>query len=172
MEEIWKKSEFGTGNYEFSNLGRVRNIFYKIPKIVKGVPNSRGYLRIINTRTKKSIFIHREVAKLFIGNYSDLVVNHKDGNKLNNRVDNLEWVTRADNSLHSIVCLGKGNMVGHSDIISIIRDFKSGLRIFQIAKKYGRNRNTIHAILVKTKNLKGRDNPQPSHKYSYERFND
>lgn len=92
MKEIWKKSDFGFGNYEFSNLGRVRNI--KINKIVKGVPNSRGYLRICNTKTKTRTFIHKEVARLFLGERPEnMVINHIDGNPLNNAVSNLEYVS-------------------------------------------------------------------------------
>ena len=73
MEEIWKKSEFGCGNYEFSNLGRVRNI--RLNKIIKGVSNSRDYLRICNTRTKTRVFIHKEVARLFLGERPKRVYN-------------------------------------------------------------------------------------------------
>ena len=51
---------------------------------------------------KKRFFIHRLVAQHFCEGYQkDLVVNHKDGNKLNNCANNLEWVTRSENDLHA-----------------------------------------------------------------------
>ena len=62
-----------------------------------------GYNKIILTNTvdKKSCFIHRLVAQAFIPNPDNKPqVNHKDGNKLNNRVENLEWVTISENSFH------------------------------------------------------------------------
>lgn len=50
----------------------------------------------------KRFFVHRLVAYHFVDGYQDgLVVNHKDGNKLNNEADNLEWVTRSENDLHA-----------------------------------------------------------------------
>lgn len=63
--------------------------------------NSSGYL---NTKLKnKHIPVHRIIAKLFLGEPEPgLVVNHKDGNKLNNRIENLEYVTIAENIKHAV----------------------------------------------------------------------
>ena len=60
--------------------------------------NNSGYYKLTNSFTGKNCYIHREVAKLFIGNIPDgFVVNHKDGNKLNNSVYNLEIISQSDN---------------------------------------------------------------------------
>lgn len=175
MEEIWKKSEFGCGNYEFSSLERVRNI--KLNKIIKGVPNSRGYLRICNTRTKTRVFIHKEVARLFLGECPNgYIVNHIDNNPLNNAVSNLEYITQSDNILHAIVKFDKKIKFKNEQLFNLIRDYKLGMSISDIAKKYNTDTsviyNTLHRYGTRIKISNNRDNQQPSHKYNYERFND
>ncbi len=99
--EQWKDIIGYEGYYEVSSEGRVRNI--KTKQILKGDTNSIGYRRVtLYSPVKKRFFIHRLVALHFCDGYSDeLVVNHKDGNKLNNCAENLEWVTRSENDLHA-----------------------------------------------------------------------
>lgn len=69
---------------------------------IKGQPNSKGYLRVVIHR--KAYFVHRLVAQLFIPNPDNKPqVNHIDGNKLNNAVTNLEWVTNKENREHAVI---------------------------------------------------------------------
>lgn len=102
IEEIWKTIE-GYPNYEVSNLGNVRSLnFHKEKKIKLKTPtkNKFGYLRILLWKDGKPKLqsIHRLVAKAFIPNPDNLPqVNHKDENKQNNCVDNLEWCTASYN---------------------------------------------------------------------------
>lgn len=66
--------------------------------------NSSGYLRVSMNLTgkQKEYFVHRIVASCFVGNPNNApVVNHKDGDKLNNHFSNLEWVTSAENNRHA-----------------------------------------------------------------------
>lgn len=111
---IWKSVVGYEGIYEVSNHGSVRRIkswrggFPKL-QISSCISNS-GYVRFeLNTGGKGRKFsAHRLVSEAFIGLIPDgYCVNHKDGNRLNNHVENLEIVTHADNSRHSVHVLGK-----------------------------------------------------------------
>jgi len=89
--------------YEVSNKGKVRN--KQTLLILKTYTINSGYKAIkLNKNGKsKGFTIHRLVATAFIDNPLKLkTVNHKDGNKLNNRVDNLEWMSLSDNIKHAV----------------------------------------------------------------------
>jgi len=102
MEEIEKWENCGESkmkNYYVSNFGRVRSIIKKtkIERFLKGTDAGNGYLRVdIN---KKLIHIHRLVAYAFLGPRPDgLVIDHFDRNKLNNKANNLRYVTYTENN--------------------------------------------------------------------------
>lgn len=99
----WKDIKGYENYYQISNNGQVKNI--KTNKILIGDINSAGYKRVIlYTPNKKRFFIHRLVAEHFCNkplNYKGLVVNHIDGNKLNNDYKNLEFITRSENDKHA-----------------------------------------------------------------------
>lgn len=100
MEEIWKDIEGYEGLYQVSNLGRVRN---KHNKILRYRISNCGYYRyaLCKDGKYKYLSIHRLVAEAFIPNPDNLpCVNHKDENKKNNFVDNLEWCTSAYNNIY------------------------------------------------------------------------
>ena len=120
MQEEWKLIE-EYPNYMISNLGRLKSLsFHRTGKeqILKQNINGRGYnYKNISYKGKyKNLFIHREVAKAFIpnNNRENTDVNHKDGNKQNNRVDNLEWCTRSENILHAYKHNLKKKPVGYT----------------------------------------------------------
>lgn len=99
--EYWKDIEGYEGYYQISSHGRVKNV--KTNLILTGDINNAGYKRVwLYTPIKKRFFIHRLVAYHFCKGYkNDFIVNHKDGNKLNNKAKNLEWVTHSENDLHA-----------------------------------------------------------------------
>ena len=107
MKEIWKAIKDYEGKYEVSNLGRVKSLERtsrlnrKIKeRILAPREHTGGYLRVQLSR--KDFYIHRLVAETFIPNPENKpMVNHKDGNKHNNCVDNLELVTHSENEKHA-----------------------------------------------------------------------
>lgn len=123
--EIWKDITGYEGIYQVSSLGNIKRLYKNKCKIIKSTFNDRGYLTVVlwNTDTtnvprRKRYRIHRLVADIFIPKIDGKnFINHKDGNKCNNNVDNLEWCTRRENMLHS---------------------YKTGLRIPNTGKKYKR----------------------------------
>lgn len=109
MEEKWKIIDFAN-NYEVSNTGFVRN--KKTKYILKGRETLNGYLQVslkIDQVNKfMNRYVHRLVAEFWLENFENKKeVNHKDGNKINNNVNNLEWVTSQENSNHRVNVLNK-----------------------------------------------------------------
>lgn len=105
MTEIWKQLKIDemVYNYEVSNLGNIRSTITK--KILK--PTLRnGYLSlsICKDNTKKTQSIHQLVALIFLGKKDNdkIIVNHKNGNKEDNRLENLEYITYKENTQHAI----------------------------------------------------------------------
>lgn len=111
MTEIWKDIKGYEGIYQISNTGKVisldriiytkdnRQYFYK-GGLKEYTEDKDGYLRVgLNKENKqKTVGVHRLVAEAFIPNPDNLPeVNHKDENKKNNCVDNLQWVEQIDN---------------------------------------------------------------------------
>lgn len=103
MREIWKDVKGLEGKYQVSNFGRVKSLHYNqknYSKVLKPQTNRCGY-QTVNIG-KKVRTIHRLVAIAFIPNPKELCqVNHKDGNKTNNHVQNLEWCSVSENNLHA-----------------------------------------------------------------------
>ncbi|MDM0987481.1 NUMOD4 domain-containing protein [Clostridium perfringens] len=109
--EVWKEIKGYEGMYQISNLGRVKALeridsrgLRRKEKILKYNNTKNGYLEAVlckNGKTKH-ITVHRLVAIHFIENINNLpIVNHIDGNKQNNKVDNLEWCTYSYNVKHA-----------------------------------------------------------------------
>lgn len=96
IKEEWKDIKNYEGLYKISNLGRVKKINKSNIIICKPSIDTSGYKQIVLTKNekRKSYKIHRLVAVAFIPNSNNLPqINHKDENKLNNDVSNLEWCT-------------------------------------------------------------------------------
>lgn len=97
MEEIWKDIKGYEGLYQISSHGRVKS-FLRYKKILKPILKTDGYLCVNLCKPLKKFSIHRLVAEAFIPNPDNLPqVNHKDEDKTNNHVVNLEWCTQLYN---------------------------------------------------------------------------
>lgn len=113
MEEIWKDIPGYEGYYQASNLGRIKRIAFlhgkskmiiKKEKILKPINNKNGYYYIGLSRYKvKQYRLHRIILSTFmpIKNDYKMQVNHKNGNKHDNRLENLEWVSASENIKHA-----------------------------------------------------------------------
>ena len=105
MNEVWKDIVGYEGHYQVSNLGRVKSIKFGKEKILKQAFDKDGYLQSVLSKNNKHItfLTHRLVAKAFIDNPNNYCeINHKDENKQNNCVDNLEWCDRQYNNDYSL----------------------------------------------------------------------
>lgn len=157
-EEIWKDIEEHPG-YKISNFGNILNV--KKMKKLKPCVNSSGYKKIVLHGT--NVYIHRLVAETFIPNPCSLPeVNHKDGNKWNNTVENLEWVNKSENALHAFQ-KGLRTIDGYTryrvaktshkfssiDIKNIHDLFEEGFTKTQIAHLYNCSDSVICNILNK-----------------------
>lgn len=105
QSEVWKTC-FEFPNYEVSNCGRIRHRNGN-PRKVR-YTHGYAYVCIRDNGKNKSIRLHRLVAKAFIPNPKNKpCINHIDGNKTNNNIDNLEWCTHSENEIHKNRVLGK-----------------------------------------------------------------
>ena len=106
MNEIWKDVVGYEGLYKVSNLGNVYS--FKRNRLLSPYVPAPGFnlkyharVTLYKNGEKRIIFVHRLVADAFIPNpNSCTIVNHKDGNKMNNCVDNFEWCTQKENVDH------------------------------------------------------------------------
>lgn len=143
--------------YQVSKYGRVGNI--KTEKVLKLCVNSSGYKKVV--LNGKNEYVHRLVAETFIPNpYNLPEVNHKDGNKWNNCVDNLEWVSKSDNAKHAFD-LGLRSVSGYTrykvsksahrfgadEIDEIKQMYRNGMTKQEIADKIGCCSSVICNIL-------------------------
>ena len=147
-KEIWK--EIASTGYEVSDLGRIR----RGERILAGSYHNDGYTFM--TISGKQIPIHRFVANAFIPNPENKPeINHKDGNKKNNCVDNLEWVTRSENQKHAVdnnlqpkglsTYTGKFTEEERQEIKDLWNSEKYSRR--ELAKKYGVSHTCINDII-------------------------
>lgn len=104
--EVWRDIIGFEGVYEASNTGFIRRVETK--RCLSPGDNGRGYLFVNLSMHNKQYrkYVHRIVAETFISNENNKpTINHKDGNRANNNVENLEWSTYLENNIHSIKTL-------------------------------------------------------------------
>ena len=166
VEIIWKDVDGYEGVYQISSAGEVRRI-KKCKGAIIGckkptVCPSTGYLKVALWEHNKGVthYIHRLVAIAFVEGDHTLTVNHIDGNKLNNTPSNLEWITKAENTIHqhetglmNPVAQFKPSKVPLEDYERIIERYDEGEPCDFIASDYGCSQPLISWILRKAKPL-------------------
>lgn len=189
-DEIWKPID-GFENYEVSNTGKVRLLTYSlidsdgVSRTYKGHElnqsiNSSNYKKVILRKEGKGYnkYVHRLIAQAFIPNPKNLQeVNHIDGNKYNNNIDNLEWVSKSENAIHAYnnelrnismynrrVVSKHMSLFSIVDIITIQRLYELGLQKKEIAKIF----NTYDSNICDLLNDKQRLTQDIELNYSYE----
>lgn len=172
MIEEWKEYEldFESTGLLVSNKGGVKNL-NGINRAISD--NGLGYknvsIHILNAKKAKKFYIHRLVATLFLDKPlgDKTQVNHKDGDKSNNHVSNLEWVSPKDNIKHmnennlNINRKKLGNIVKlpNDTILNAYLEVKMNwLGIAESAKKYGMPRTTLSSIMNKRSRRNVTDN--------------
>lgn len=153
-----KEIEGYNGNYLISDNGEVISIKNNYYRILRKRINMRGYyyVNLCNNGKYKSVSIHRIVGKYFVNNPNNYnVLNHIDGNKLNNNFNNLEWCTTSHNTKEAVrigllnIKKGKDSNLYSGkidiDIANKIREIrnKENLSYSKIAKMFDLSKNTI-----------------------------
>ena len=153
--EVWRESSLAKGRL-ISNYGRLKssvsgNAMY-VGKLIKGVIDRCGYIRHRNG--KGGVFAHVLMAHEFIGPKPEgYECNHKDGNKLNNHVSNIEYLTRKDHRKHSVVndLVPYGERHGmvklsERDVLDILDLRKQGITHAAIGKRFNVDESNISCI--------------------------
>ena len=166
--EIWKSIEGFEGRYEVSTYGRIKSLARTHPRrrgLIKEIILKFGFsggrqggryptVMLTNRPKVKHLMIHRIVATAFIPNHENKrEVNHKDGDKLNNHYDNLEWCTRKENTKHASTArllwdngIHFNAKLNLKTVFKIKRELSKGKRQCDIAKKYNLSSELVHSI--------------------------
>lgn len=172
-KEKWKDIPEFESCYQASNLGRIKSkkrvivysngAIYKYPSVIL-VPyiTPSGYytLTLCRNKLRYSKRVCRLIASTFIKNtYNKSQVNHMDGNKLNDSVENLEWVTASENQIHRYSVLKKGAPTGEHHAHSKMSNkkvkklrmlyLKGNYSQYELAVKYGISQPTVSEIISK-----------------------
>ena len=142
MEKLLEKFD---NQYSVADNGTVYSLKGS-KKVLLGKITTSGYREVILSHKGKKIYIlvHRLVAENFIDNDEGLrTVNHKDGNKLNNSFENLEWMSDSENLKHARDCGFLNNKINKETANQILKD-KGTIR--DLAKKYGIGKTQIGYI--------------------------
>lgn len=160
--EQWKPVLGWEGIYEVSDMGRVKRVLATMRgaagRCLNPITNPDGYfiVHLCNGPRKKTGWVHRLVLDAFVGP-RELEVNHKNGNKKDNWLENLEWVTRSQNCWHNYNELGRERFYGEKNgrakttwetarTVRLRRE--SGATLRSIAKEFGLHVSCVAHIVA------------------------
>lgn len=146
MTENWKPVPEYEDRYEVSDLGRVRGLGdfhrWKHGRILKNNNNKKyKFVLLYRGGNRKRIYLHRLVALVFIGQ-SNLEINHKDCDPLNNRVSNLEYVSRKENVIHAAKNSRLTVRLTQEQVTSIKAEYK------KVSRKRGPDGKYLNSVLT------------------------
>lgn len=162
MERVFVRTVAGyEREYVVSCFGDVFSIPRKGAWLIRKLKpqiNHNGYEKVtlLKNNCRKYMFVHRIVANAFIENPENKrTVNHKDGNKRNNAIENLEWATHSENRIHAVEnnlgIIAKGEAMSkkltNSDVIEILNLRNKGYLHKEIAMKFKIGVSTVQCIL-------------------------
>ena len=149
---MWKDIKNYEGLYTIDENGNIKNSKGELRK-VNYAKNGYCIIDLYKNNIRKTHFVHRLVAEMFIPNPNNYkVINHKDGDKTNNNINNLEWCTYSHNLVHAINNKLRRNTYEYQSVLSIeeVREIPKlvewGLSKSEIARVLKVNISTIKAI--------------------------
>lgn len=169
--EIWKDIKGYEGLYQISNLGNIKSLrkwngargkhYYEpCERILTPTDNGYGYsiIGLQKNCIRKNHYVHRLVAEAFIPNPNNYPqINHKDYNRKNNNVDNLEWCTSKQNTQYSSVNMRKPKnnpkKSNTGERFIVYREKKKSYRVIVNKKEYGNRKTLEEAIELRNKIL-------------------
>jgi hypothetical protein len=159
MLEVWKDVIGYEGIYQVSNFGNVKSLgneFSRKERLLKLSFQSKGYLTVVLQKyaKRKMVLVHRLVAEHFISNIDNKPqINHINGIKTDNRLENIEWVSHRENLDHAIennlVLKGDKNPTSklkENEVITIHDFLSKGVCIEILSKRYSVSFDTISGI--------------------------
>ena len=175
LKEIWKDIKGYEDIYQISNLGRVKSLSRCITRNIKGtvfqqtirerilkqckLKNGYFCVNLKKDKKPKTHYPHKLVAQTFLSKKDNsLIINHKDGDKTNNNVNNLEWVTYRQNSIHAsengLLNVKRGEQarsakLKEKEVLEIMELHKKGNSNASISRIYGVDPSTISRIVNK-----------------------
>lgn len=150
-------------DYEIFENGRIISHKYKKARELKPRLSHDGYARVAlsNKKGRKDFFIHRLVIECFGDGEKKETVNHKDGNKLNNHISNLEWATKEENMQHAYKmglkkpvqgCNNGNSLLSNKEVKMIRNIYKAHSKEFgmiALAKRFNVSVSTINKCVGK-----------------------
>lgn len=142
--------------YEITSTGEIRNGITK--KKLSPCLGNHGYMAVTLKVINKNVLVHRMLCEIWLPNPENKEqVNHKNGTKTHNTLDNLEWVTRSENMQHAAdlqllsfngKCGEECNLAKHSEIKirNVCEDLQNGMRNIDVMEKHGVSKDVVKSL--------------------------